>query len=166
MDLNKAVQSKGFKIGSFVLSLLLALVVGFAAGKAVGYRKATFSYRWGESYHKNFAGPRGGFLREFSGQDFMEASGAFGRIAKIDGAMLVVASPDDAEKVVLVNAQTIIKRFRDTVAISDLKVDDDVVVVGEPNSSGQIEAKVIRVMPPRQMMRQPGPSPFERALPR
>jgi hypothetical protein len=41
-----------------------------------------------------------------------------------------------------------IERLRETVKISDLKVDDFVVVIGEPNDSGQIEAKFIRLLPP------------------
>jgi len=32
--------------------------------------------------------------------------------------------------------------------LSDLKIDDYVVVIGEPNAVGQIEAKLIRILPP------------------
>lgn len=48
----------------------------FWIGIFVGGMKARFSYRWAESYHKNFAGPRGGFLddwRSFPKGDFISS---------------------------------------------------------------------------------------------
>jgi hypothetical protein len=47
----------------------------------------------------------------------------------------------------LVNNKTTIIYQRKNIKLSDLKVDDNIVVVGEPNSSGQIIAVLIRVMP-------------------
>ena len=51
------------------------------------------------------------------------------------------------EKIVLVNDQTVIRRGRDNVKVSDLKVDNNLVVIGDPNEMGQIAAKLIRLMP-------------------
>jgi hypothetical protein len=48
---------------------------------------------------------------------------------------------------VVIKEDTAIMRFRETIKPSDLKVDDSIVVIGEPNDAGQIEAKFIRVMP-------------------
>lgn len=140
---------KGILLGIAALVILL-LVLG--VGMFVGFKKATFSFRWGENYHRNFGGPRGGFLgdfmrRDFTGKDFIGAHGVFGQIIKIDSQELVVKGRDNVEELVLVKDDTVIQRFREAVKLNELKVDDYIVVIGEPNDSGQIEAKFIRVMP-------------------
>lgn len=148
METNKFFQSKVFSgfIGG-VAGLLLILVV-FKAGEVVGSRKADFSCRWGGNYHRNFGGPEGGFFMGFDDRNFIDANGTFGQIIKIDGLNYVIKGRDDMEKVILINDGTIIKRLRDTIKTSDLKVDDYIVVIGEPNDVGQIEAKFVRLMPP------------------
>ncbi len=147
MDYNKFFQSKTFKIILGGVGVIIILLLVFELGKIVGFKKANFSYRWGENYHQNFGGPREGFFKDFSGRDFIGAHGVFGQIMKIDGSTLVIKGQDDVEKIVLVNDKTVIERFRETVKITDLKVDDYIVVIGEPNDAGQIEAKFIRIMP-------------------
>jgi hypothetical protein len=123
----------------------------FWIGMFIGGMKARFSYRWAESYHKNFAGPRGGFLndwRSFPRGDFISAYGVFGQIIKIEESTIIIKEGNNVERIVVVKDGTIIERLRETVKISDLKVDDYIVVIGEPNDSGQIEAKFIRLLPP------------------
>lgn len=151
MDFNKLFQSKTFKIVLGCLGGLIVLLLVFQAGMMVGFKKANFSYRWGENYHQNFAGPRGGFfngmIRDFSDRDFIGAHGVFGQIIKIDNSTLVIKGQDNVEKIVLVKEDAVIDRFRETVKVSDLKVDDYITIIGEPNEQGQIEAKLIRIMP-------------------
>ena len=127
--------------------MFIILLLVFKAGMIVGIKKAEFSFRWSDNYHKNFGGPRQGFFRGFRDRDFIEANGTFGQIIKIDGSMLVIKGKNDVEKVILVNDKTTITRFRETIKLSDLKINDDIVIIGDPNTSGQIEAKLIRVMP-------------------
>ena len=145
MDLNKFFQSKTFKTVLCVIGGLIVLLLVFGAGAFVGFKKASFSYQWGENYHRNFAGPRGGFLGDFEGKDFIEAHGIVGQIIKIDGSTLIVKGKDGVEKIVLVSDKTGINNRRETVKVSDLKVDDQVVIIGSPNEQGQIEAKLIRL---------------------
>lgn len=151
VDFNKIFRSKTLKIALLALGAFIVLLLVFQAGMAVGFRKANFSFRWAENYHQNFAGPRGGFFgdfrRDFEGKDFIEAHGVFGSIIKIDDSTLVVKGANNIEKTVLLKDDTTIERLRETIKPSDLKVDDNVVVIGSPNDSGQIEAKLIRVMP-------------------
>jgi hypothetical protein len=149
MDFNKYLQSKTFKRALVAIGALIVLLFVFKTGEFVGYRKANFSYRWGENYHRNFAGPRSGFLenfgRGFGDKDFINAHGTFGSIIKIDGSTLVVKGRDDVEKTILISDKTTITSRRETIKPSDLKVDDRVVIIGSPNEQGQIEAKLIRV---------------------
>lgn len=155
MDFNKFFQSKTFKIILCAVGGLIVFLAVFKAGMFVGFKKAKFSYKWEENYHRNFAGPRGGFFKNFSGGDFIDAHGIFGQIIEIDPlteseqeATLIIKGRDDVEKIVLVTADTSIKSFRKTVNLSELKVDDYIVAIGEPNDDGQIEAKLIRISPP------------------
>ena len=148
MDFNKFFQSKSFKITSWVIIGLIVILLIFRAGTLVGFRKANFSYKWGENYHRNFAGPRGGFFKEFNDKDFIEANGIFGQIIKIDGPTLVIKGRNNVEEIVIVKDNTAIKHFTETIKLTDLKVNDYIVVIGEPNNAGQIEAKLIRILPP------------------
>jgi hypothetical protein len=54
---------------------------------------------------------------------------------------------DNTEKVVLIKDDTQIQKMMISVKASGLSVDDFVVVIGDPNNQGQIEAKFIRIMP-------------------
>lgn len=153
MDFNKYFsanwRTKTFKIALLAIAALIILLFVFKVGVFVGYKKAQYSYRWGENYHRNFAGPQGGFFgdfrRGFGDKDFINSHGTFGLIIKIDGSTLVIKGKDDVEKTVLISDKTEISNHRETVRASELKVDDQVVVIGSPNEQGQIEAKLIRL---------------------
>jgi hypothetical protein len=123
------------------------LLFVFKVGMMVGIKKADFSCRWSDNYHENFGGPRGGFWGGFDDKDFIESNGTVGQIIKIEGETLVVRGRRDMEKIIVTDNETAIKRLRDTIKVSDLKVDENIVTIGEPNDAGQIEAKLIRVMP-------------------
>jgi hypothetical protein len=151
IDLNKIFESKKFRVALMIIGGLVVLLVVFQAGMTVGFRKAGFSYRWAENYHQNFAGPRegffGNFMRDMMSKDFINGHGVFGQIIKIDGSTLAIKGADNAEKTILLKDDTAIERFRETIKPADLKAGDQIVIIGEPNDSGQIEAKLIRVMP-------------------
>lgn len=147
MDLNKFFKAKFFAGAIFGIAAFIILALVFKVGMAVGTRKADFSHRWSDNYHRNFGGPRGGFLKGFDDKNFLEANGTVGQIIKINDSTLIVKGKNDVEKVILVNAKTVINRFRETVKLTDLKVDEYAVVIGEPNEEGQVEAKLIRVLP-------------------
>ncbi len=132
------------------LAGFVVVVLIFGAGMFVGGMKAKFSYRWAESYHKNFAGPPSGFFGDwrkpsFPAGDFIESHGAFGEIIQIDDAGLVVKGRGDVEKVIITTKDTTIQKGRETIKKEELKVDDQIVIIGSPNEEGQIEAKLIRV---------------------
>ena len=148
MDFARFFQSKTFKVATWVVAGLIALLLVFRLGVAVGFRKAAFSYRWGENYHRNFGGPRGGFGKDFFNERmFIESHGVFGTIVGIDGNTIVVKGRDDVEKIGQASEDTVITRFREKIIVADLKADDPIVVIGDPNDAGQIEAKLIRVIP-------------------
>lgn len=112
----------------------------------MGFRKASFSYRWAENYHLNFGAPRGGILRDLVQDDYINAEGTAGSIIKIDNNTLIIKGKDNMEKTVLISNQTTIRSGMTTIGPSALKVDDKVIIIGSPNNAnGQIEAKFIRL---------------------
>lgn len=148
MNIHDFFQSKKITQLLWVVVVCVMCMVIFTLGTLVGFRKARFSYQWGENYHRTFAGPRNGFLRDFSGKDFIGSNGIFGQIMKIDDSKLILKGRDDVENIVSVKENTTMKRFGDIIHIHDMAPNDYVVVIGDPNDLGQIEAKFIRVMPP------------------
>ncbi|MFA6227899.1 MAG: hypothetical protein WC668_01800 [Patescibacteria group bacterium] len=148
IDFNKFFQSKvflGIILGMMIFVLLLLV---FQAGAFVGFKKAEFSYHWSENYQRNFAGPQRGFAEPFQGKDLINAHGTAGQIIKIDGSTIIIKGNDNVERAVLTKEDTVIRSLRDTIKTGDLKLNDLVVVIGDPaTTSGQITAKLIRVMP-------------------
>ena len=154
MNIKEIIQSKPYMIVALSISVMAVICLVFGGGMYVGYHKARFSYQWGENYHKNFGGPRSGFMGDFGGKDLIDANGVAGQIIKIDPStssgqvpMLVIKGRDNIEKIVAIKEDTVIRRLNETVKLSDLKINDFVVVIGEPNENGQIEAKFLRTIP-------------------
>src|SRR5260221_14284194 len=140
-------QSKKFSRALVVLGAIVLALLIFSAGVAVGFKKASFSYRWGENYHRNFGGPRGGFLVPFSGSEYENAHGAFGKIIKMELPTLTIVAPGQSEKSIVLSGGSVVRRAQETIKPSDLKLNDFIVVIGEGNSNGQIAARLVRVMP-------------------
>lgn len=135
-------------------TLVGALVI-FQAGIFVGYHKASFSYRSGDNFHMMFGSPERrtgiepGRMMGFPEGEFTSAYGANGTIIKIDLPTIIIAGADNVEKIIVVNDKTILRHYRNDIGNKDLKVGDSIIVIGSPNaSSTQIEAKLIRVLPP------------------
>lgn len=133
-----------FKILCGIGIVLIALLI-FYAGINVGFHKAEFGRAWGENYERNFGfGPDHSLLGK---DNFPNANGAIGKIIKIELPTIIVEDKDSAEKVILIDSNTNIEKMTAQITMNDLKVDDFVVVIGAPNTQGQVEAKFIRVMP-------------------
>ena len=150
--LKKIIEAKIFMKVVYIIGIIIVASLIFQAGFFVGFKKASFGHDWNNNYADNF-GPshRGLFMMEGgfgNSRDLPNAHGAIGRIIKTDLPIVTVMDDKDkVEKVVLVNDNTEIRRMRDKINKEDLKVDDFIVVIGDPNAQGQIEAKLIRLLP-------------------
>ena len=135
----------------YVIGFILIIMIVFYCGMSVGFHKASFGRDWGENYNRNFGmmGPGGMMQGRFplGENNFPNAHGAIGKIIKITLPTLIVEDKDNTEKVVLIKDDTKIEEMMTPLQKTDLKVDDFVVVIGSPNTTGQIEAKLIRIMP-------------------
>jgi hypothetical protein len=137
---SKVVVKVLYGIGIFIIAMLI-----FSAGITVGFHKASFGHAWGENYERNF-----GMMPNrpmFGGDNFPNAHGAIGKIIKIELPTIIVQDRDNTEKVILIKSDTQIQKLKENITINDLKMDDFIVVIGTPNEQGQIEAKLIRIMP-------------------
>jgi len=151
-------NSKKIKIAVLVAGFFLVASVSFAGGVLIGFKKARFSYKWGENYERNFVGgplqgPMGmrgdrgsrDMMRGFEGRGFRNAHGIAGNIISIADNKIVIKDRGGQENTISVGDKTLIKRGQDTININDLKNDDRIVVMGKPGDDGTISADLIRV---------------------
>jgi len=116
-----------------VLALVLLLV--FFSGLFIGRRENRFLPSFGGRH----------MYRDFIPKDF--GHGAIGTIESLGENTLVVRDRTDALKTVLVDNQTQIRRGHTSINFSDLKKDEQVIVLGDPEEKeGAIKAKLIRIM--------------------
>lgn len=157
LGLLKTEFAKALESGALLklLKVMGVVIIGlliFSLGTIVGFHKATFGRSWGENYKENFAighraGPLGGIANLGMTDYFPNAHGAVGEIIKIESPNIIVQDRDNTEKVVYISDSTPIEKAGEKIKILDLKLDDFVVVIGNPNPQGIIEAKLIRIMP-------------------
>jgi hypothetical protein len=148
-------ESKALKIAIYCVGILVVACLIFQAGVIVGFHKASFGRDWDTNYSKNF-GSRG---TTGMPENFPNAHGAFGTIVKVQLPTMIVADKDNTEKVILITDQTVIRKMRENATQADLVPDAFVVVIGSPNTDGQIQAQLIRILPA------PPPDPTASSLP-
>jgi len=144
-------RSKTFIVTAAVLVELILLIGAFNLGLKVAFHKARFTYSWMSNYPKNFGMPigPGPFMDHRPGDhEFMNASGVFGQIVSATGTTVTIKGIDNNEKTVAITAQTAIRRGLSDIKAADLKQGEQVVVFGDADDQGQIEAKLIRVLSP------------------
>lgn len=129
-----------------VMACALA-AAAFALGMWVGETRAGFSFRWADEYHRNFGGPGKGVFGNFPGEDFINPHGVFGSVISAGADVLMVKGQDNMEKSVAVSAHTTIMGPSGSLKFSDIKIGDNVVIIGAPNAQGQIDARFIRIFP-------------------
>lgn len=149
-------KARWFVIVAVIIGEFFLLAGAFRAGTVVGFHKATYSYRWEENYENLFGGPRGmmrlgggpmGIIQDFRGDNFMSGHGITGSILKIDGNTIIVKTFNNTERSLLVSSSTPIRKDAATLTVNDLRENDQVVAIGTPSTSGQIEIKFLRVLP-------------------
>ena len=132
-----------------ILVSLFILVAVFHIGLIVGSHKALFTHEWNQNYHRNFGNPyreeKNIRVSPFGMMDMIGAHGSAGSLIKIDGLTLVIKGNDETEKTIVTDQNTTFRKKHDTLQLQDLHVGDHLVIIGSPSSTGQIEAKFVRV---------------------
>ncbi len=146
-QIKNVLKDSKVKKAIYILSCIIAVLVIFQAGMFVGFKKAGFSYRTGEQYFRQMNGrPNDKFMGMNRG-DFGNSHGATGKILSINLPIVVVTDRDGVEKTITISTSTDIKKFKDSVKAEDLKINDFITVIGNPNDKTEVEAKLIRIMP-------------------
>jgi|SRR3989344_3516591 len=150
-------SDKTYKIIKWlILGVLLCAftVFIFGLGIFVGEKRADFYYQWAENYHTNFGGPQMMAMPvNLPDMDFMNDHGVYGEIIQIENSPgvgkkdLIIEDQNNTEKSVLVSPKTTIRNNAGLIQFSDLNVGDNAVIIGSPNSQGQVEAQFIRILP-------------------
>jgi hypothetical protein len=150
-------KSKNFKIAALAVGIIIIALISFAGGVVVGLKKARFSYKFGENYERNFVGGpfqgsegmmgRGqrGMMGDFGGRGFRNSHGIAGNIISVADNKIVIKDRNGQENTISVSDKTLIKRGQDTISLNDLKNDEQIVVMGQPDDNGTISADLIRV---------------------
>lgn len=149
--IKKVFESKTFRVVLYTIGGLAVVSLIFHAGMMSGFRRASFMHDWGNNYEMNFGSPRMG-PRMMGGNDDRfyspNSHGSIGKIIKIELPNIVVLDEkENTEKIIIISEKTEIRKIRDIVSADSLKIDDKVIIMGAPNQSGQIEARLIRLFP-------------------
>lgn len=140
-------SSPKYKRITTIVGITVLLLVVFQAGMFVGFHKAKMGIHGDERFERAYGehfknGPFG-----FPQDDFPEAHGASGRVLSVNLPTIIVEGRD-SEKTVLVGADTVIRKDRSKVQAGLIAPNDFVIVIGSPNEKQEIEAKLIRMLPP------------------
>lgn len=150
-------KSKILIVSAIILGIIILMLGSFAGGVKIGIHKAKFSCDWGKNYERNFIGERAGrpdfgpgqfmkgMMRDIEGRDFRNAHGLAGAIISITDNNIIVKDRDGKENAAAVTEKTLIKSRRDDLKLSDLKTDDQIIVMGSPDENGVVNAVLIRV---------------------
>jgi hypothetical protein len=128
---SQPVHHDTWKIVVVALCSLLVLVIVFGAGMLAGLEKAEFSQHWQTGYYPRMV---------------LNAHGVAGPVIRVNQDSLVIEDRDGSEKTALVSPDTTIKEDGNTIGISQVKLNDQVVVIGSPDDQGEVKASIIRVM--------------------
>lgn len=151
MELKSLIESKTAGKILFVI-FILAIAFGiFQAGIFVGFHKASFMFNYGDNYYRNFGGQnfRNGYGGMMGGGMMFNGGGhgVTGKILNVEANKILIIGSDNIEKIINISSTTKIFERRNQIDLTDLKVDQNIVTIGNPDSSGQINANFIRVMP-------------------
>ena len=142
-------QSKNISHTMTAILILVGIIFVFHIGEEFGYKKAELTDQMSDGYYKAF-GPRDpgqsgplGYLFD----DQTDAHGVAGKVINVSDNKILVADNEGIEKNVLVDKTTILKNHRDNITTKDIKPGDYIVVIGSPTTDGQINAKIVRIVP-------------------
>lgn len=118
------------------IGIAIVLLLVFFAGIHVGSNRAGIFPFWERRYHT-----AGDFISGKFGH------GTIGTIDSIGNNTLVVKDRSEALKTVFIDDKTILRHDGSPIKFSDLKKDEKVIIVGEPQEQeGAIKARVIRII--------------------
>jgi len=128
---------------------IIVLILVFSAGVSFGYHRALFNSEWGQNYYRNFygGGRSSAPMMGFQDRGFTGMHGTVGTIIDISSSTVSIKGQDGIERSVVIDGDESVRKGGSNISFSDLKVGDNIAVIGGPNEKGQIEGRFIRVFP-------------------
>jgi len=131
-----------------IIGIIIAVLCILFVGMNIGEHRARFAGQFGNNFERNFMGSRGSMIGDVNfGRMIPGGHGAVGEILSINLPQMIITGSDNLEKTILVGTSTVVRQFQENIQSTQLKTGDFVVIIGNPNDNGQIEAKLIRIMP-------------------
>jgi len=146
-EIKNVLKNTKVKCTIYTLVCVFVALIIFQAGVFVGFKKASYSFRTGEQYFRQMNGKPTGTFMGIGKDDFTNSHGAIGKILTIKLPLIIVSDRDNVEKTVIVSTSTDIREMKNQLTAQDLKINDFITVIGEPNTNAEIDAKLIRIMP-------------------
>jgi hypothetical protein len=145
--MTKYLQNPKTKVTVTIIIALIIIIVAFECGAQYGFRKASFVNTWNSGIGRGMHDPRFMFAPFSKRNDDARPNGIVGEIVSLQLPSIMIKGKTTAEEVIIVNPQTIIHKMRDVATTTDLKIGDTIVVIGKPNTDGQIQASFVRILP-------------------
>jgi hypothetical protein len=151
-DLIAVTKSKSFQGILIGIAISIVALGIFQTGVMVGEHKARFAHHFGDNFERNFVdssrrGPMP-FVEEVGKMRPPTGHGSVGEVVSVTLPTFVVAGPDNIEKTIRVSDETLFREFREELSSENIEIGSFVVVLGLPNESGEIEATLVRLLPP------------------
>lgn len=147
-SLEELLKSSRFQSVTIIIGFALVFLLLFQAGMYVGYRKAAFSYNMGDNYYRAFRGHGPTPFHMPIRGDFVGSDGTVGKVVSVHLPMIVLTSRDNTERAAIVDDKTIVLQGSETTTPGTIQPDDFIVILGSPNEDSQVQAKLIRIVPP------------------
>ncbi len=140
-------ESKIVRTILWILGGLIVLVVVFGLGISVGYERAGFASGFDRNYFRIFYGvPPGGPVGLMAPSMPLATHGVVGTVIDLGTSTISVKDQQGNEQSVAVSSGTDIRDGNGNIMIGNIIVGDQIAVIGEPNSDGQIYARFIRIL--------------------
>lgn len=145
--MTKYFQNPKIKITFAIIIFLAIILIAFECGAQYGFRKAIFVNSWNNNVRRGMHDPRFMFAPFSKRSDDARPNGIVGEIVSLQLPSIMIKGKTTAEEVIMVDAKTTVHKMREEATTTDLKIGDNIVVIGKPNSEGQIIASFIRILP-------------------
>jgi uncharacterized membrane protein len=140
-------ESKIVRTILWILGGLIVLVVVFGLGISVGYDRAGFASGFDQNYFRIFYGAvPGGPVGLMAPPMPVAIHGVVGTVIDLGTSTISVKDQQGNEQSVTISSSTAIRNGNGNITIGDVVMGDQIAVIGEPNSEGQVDAHFIRIL--------------------
>lgn len=130
----------------WALCCILVVLVAFGTGIVVGYRRAIFTSEFGARYYRDMYGdPFVQPMVSVMSHGPLMMHGIAGQVVDVSSGTLLVKDMNGNEASVLIMSGTPIREMDSNIPEEEIQPNDRIIVIGQPDPNGQIDAHFIRV---------------------